>query len=571
MALEEQTIAWSKTRPAWQQLLLQRIATGDVLTDKDYDDLVTDLVAGKQFPHPTFSLEHLPQTAPDDPPVTLVSIEDPEHVNALASEQPLTFEPTGMTIVYGDNGSGKSGYARLLKRITRARHHEEVLSDVFRDTSLVRPRAHVKVKIGKDEQPPLTWPDGDHPELQRMLFYDGTCGNSYITSESDFPYRPSALFVMDGLIAACVAVRIRIDARLLVNAQTSNELPYVAHEVKETEAGRFLTRLSGIASIQVLDALILQFDESSETIDDLRRQEARLRDTDTSAEKQKFIRQSEKLDALCNHIGKLQAVLGDDYLTALEELRGKLRTLEQAANLLASLFQSEPLPGVGSSPWKVLWESAKRYSEEQAYPDEVFPVVAENRRCVLCQQGVDLEGRERLLRFDRFVKDDTQVRLTEERRRHDRRVEELSAIIIVPDIVTGNLKDLELSHSDLVADIQNLNETYEDARKRTLAAVSSAREISPFGIDPTSVINRLTIARKAAVAAAEDLSNPLAVQLRLSELTRRRRHARASSRAEEIARYHREGDCTFKGARGSRNGKEFRCHGTYYEQDPRTV
>jgi energy-coupling factor transporter ATP-binding protein EcfA2 len=522
MAIEEQIIVWSRTRPDWQQLLLKRIATGNVLTDGDYDELVADLVAGKHFPNASLNLEHLPQTAREDPPVTLVSIEEAEHVNALASDEPLTFEPTGMTIVYGDNGSGKSGYARLLKRITRARHHEEVLSDVFRDTSVAKPSASVKFKIGKDEQPPLEWPDGDRPELQRMLFYDGTCGNAYVASESDFPYRPSALFVMDGLIVACDAVRIRIDAKLLANVQTANNLPYVANEVRESEAGRFVTRISGSSSVQVLNTLIAQLDESSETIDDLRRKEVRLRDADTSAEKQKFIRQSEKLGALGKHFGRLQEVLGDACLTALEELRGKLTVLEEAANLLASLFKSEPLPGVGSSPWKALWESAKSYSEGQAYPGEAFPVVDGNRRCVLCQQAVEQEGRERLLRFDQFVKDDAQVRLTEAQRRYERRIAELTAIVVVPDVVAGNLKDLELSHPTLVSDIQKLLDTYEDARTRTLAATSNSVAISPFGIDPVPVISRLTIASETAAAAADELSNPDTVQQRLSELALRR-------------------------------------------------
>ena len=45
-----------------------------------------------------------------------------------------------------------------------------------------------------------------------MLFYDDACGGAYISTESDFPYRPSALFVMDGLIEACVELRSRLDA-----------------------------------------------------------------------------------------------------------------------------------------------------------------------------------------------------------------------------------------------------------------------------------------------------------------------------------------------------------------------
>ena len=33
-------------------------------------------------------------------------------MNAISSDKPLTFEEHGLTIIYGDNGSGKSGYAR---------------------------------------------------------------------------------------------------------------------------------------------------------------------------------------------------------------------------------------------------------------------------------------------------------------------------------------------------------------------------------------------------------------------------------------------------------------------------
>ncbi len=36
-------------------------------------------------------------------------------VNALVGDQELSFGAEDMTIIYGDNGSGKSGYCRVLK------------------------------------------------------------------------------------------------------------------------------------------------------------------------------------------------------------------------------------------------------------------------------------------------------------------------------------------------------------------------------------------------------------------------------------------------------------------------
>ena len=520
MALEELIVAWSKDRPAWQREVMRRIAAGDVLSNEDYDRLVEDIVATKQLPEPAFGLEQLPQAAPEDSSVRIVSIMKPEHVNALESRDPLTFEPHGMTIIYGDNASGKSGYARLLKRITRARHQEDVLSDVFRDTALAKPTAILIVRVG-DEEKSFKWPESARPELQRMLFYDGACGNAYIATESDFPYRPSALFVMDGLIDACVEVRSRMDAKLVENGVRRNDVPVVSEDVPDTDVGRFLIGLSGSASVEALDGLIKAFDESSETIDNLKAQEARLRSADTSKERQNLTRQSEKLEALCKHLEQLHAVLGNEVVATLQEHRGTLKALEEAAAVLARSFESEPLPGVGSSPWKVLWESGRRFSEEHAYPRKAFPVLDDDCRCVLCQQTLEEAGRERFSRFERFVKDDTQVRLREARQLHDPQAERLASLAVWPEAMANNLKDLETTHRDVVAEVRELLKKYEAAREQTVRVLASPEKIPQPGINPCTTITRLTEASKAVKATAEDLANPDVIQRRLAELSRR--------------------------------------------------
>ena len=107
-------------------------------------------------------------------------------------------------------------------------------------------------------------------------------------------------------------------------------------------------------------------------------------------------------------------------MTTFREQGSAVKALEEAVAVLARSFESEPLPGVGSSPWKALWEAARRFSEEQAYPGKAFPVVDNNCRCVLCQQTLEASGRDRLSRFERFVCDDTQVQLEEARRFYDR-------------------------------------------------------------------------------------------------------------------------------------------------------
>lgn len=522
MALEEQIISWSKDRPEWQQEVMRRTAVGDLLSDDEYDHLVHNILkASDTLPEVPFGLEHLPKATAEDQSIRLVSIAKLEHVNALASDQPLTFELNGLTIIYGDNGSGKSGYARLLKRIARARHQEEVLSDVFRDTTLEKPTASLSVRIG-DKNESLSWPDSTPPELQRIRFYDSACGNAYISTESDFPYRPSALVVMDGLINACVAVRTRIDAKLDESDKSSIAIPVVADELMNTDAGRYLNQLSGSTSVNTLDELIARFDTSSETIDDLRSEEARLRSADTSKERQRLTRQADKLDVLHKHLEKIHSALGNDGLKALQELREQLNGLVEAASLLARSFESEPLSGVGSSPWKMLWESATRFSKEHAYPEQSFPVVHDNSRCVLCQQTLGAEGRDRFSRFEKFVKDDTQVRLDEARNYYNTQVESLTKLIVSPDAVVSDQSDLEATYVELIAQTRALLDRYQKARDQTRDALASAGPLPLLGIEPATTLNRLAQASAAAREMAVGLSDPDIVQQRLVTTTAKR-------------------------------------------------
>lgn len=521
MALEELIVAWSKERPAWQREVMRRVAVGEAFSDGDYDRLVEDIVEGKELSAGQFGLEQLPQTTSEDLPVCLVAIERPEHVNALESKEPLTFEPQGLNIVYGDNGSGKSGYARLLKRITRARHREDVLTDVFRDTSRAQPTAALSIRIG-DAEESLAWPESSRPELQRMLFYDAACGSLYIASESDFPYRPSALFVMDGLIEACVAVRARIDAKLAENSASANQFSAVPEHVQESDAGRFLLSLSASSSVERLDALIARFDAAKETIENLKGQEARLRSADTTKARQDLARQSEKLVALRSHIERLDAAMGSVALAEVQQHQAAVRTLEEAAALLAQSFESEPLPGVGSPPWKALWEAAQRFSKEHAYPDHEFPFLGNECRCVLCQQPLEAQGRDRFVRFDEFIRNDTQVRLRDAKRISEQKVEVLRELLVSPEAVANNLKDLEDTHSDVVAEVRQLLSKYETASAQVREALSNQQEPPQIAIEQGTIITCLTEAGDAAKATAEELGNPEGVQKQLVALASRR-------------------------------------------------
>src|SRR5690606_20350453 len=113
-------VAWAEKRPAWQRDALRRLVTGETLDDQAIAEL-TELCLDPTRTHTPISQSHIVAETSAAEPISLVSIKNPTAINALASQQELSFEPAGLTVIYGDNGSGKSGYVRVLKHACRSR------------------------------------------------------------------------------------------------------------------------------------------------------------------------------------------------------------------------------------------------------------------------------------------------------------------------------------------------------------------------------------------------------------------------------------------------------------------
>ena len=522
--LAQLIVEWSASRPAWQQKVLHRAAKGEILSAADYDQLVTEILDPTGSPIIRLKVADFPQTA-SNLQVRLISITEAEHVNALASGQKLIFGAEGLTIVYGDNGSGKSGYGRVLKNVARSRHSgEKILTNVFEDTPLDSPTAKLCVEVGGQVKM-LSWPSSNLSDLQRMLFYDGSCGTDYVSTESEFIYMPSILAVRDALIEACKAVQVRIEAKLteIDDPKNKEQLPLVEDNIKETEAGKFVLRLSAgqlseNTSKEKLSSLIAQFDTANgnDTIDDLRKQESQLQNA--KSERSAVINRTGKLQALQENLGKVDKVIGDVGLGELKKLQGKIANLQRESDSLAKSFKNEPLPGAGTEEWKRLWETARHFSEKYAYPEDVFPFTDENSCCVLCHQKLDDDARSRFERFEKFAKDDIQIRLNQAKDGYRKQIQEIQGLDAKLNEMKSHTEDLKETHKDLVNEISELLEGYENTKNETVKAIENGTPIKLFNIDTTAMLTKITQAVKDAQKSAEELGDPESVQRKLKEV-----------------------------------------------------
>ena len=483
MTAYEDVLVWAKSRPWWQQKALARIAAGEALGQQDYEEIARSLFEEPESPpNGGWFAQLSPTQATKDEPVRVVAVRGLANVNRLASGQELAFEPDGLTVVFGNNGSGKSGYARVIRSMVRTRHQADILPDVFAQTP-GQQSGEVEFTVGANERTVQLGQPAD-PDLSRVAFYDEHCGDTYLTAEAEISYRPAAVQLLDDLAAVCTGVRQVIDGW-----KQAVSRPGPLPDVDDLgPGGAFLQSLSVSTTDDAISAAVACPSDVDERLENQVNAIARLRTSDPTQEKRQLNATVTALETIYQHLVDLDKALGADGQKRLDELSERVTATKRAADLASrNTFADEPLSGVGSSVWQVLWRAAEGYSKE-VYPEHAFPHTKEGAVCVLCQQTLSDDASDRLARFHRFVTDTTAREAGDAQRALERFRDDLEQLEFTPRVVSSAIATVQQRDEDLAESLDPLLEKFR-VRKE---AMSTGERSAP--VDVSTYLTRLQAA-----------------------------------------------------------------------------
>jgi energy-coupling factor transporter ATP-binding protein EcfA2 len=397
-----QLIAWAKDRPKWQQDALRRLLLNDDLNEADINDLAK-ICLDPRLPTEPVTEAHVGAEGVVGEPIALLRIESPTGINALAPDQTLEFATHGLTIIYGDNGSGKSGYVRVLKHACRTRDRgTKILRDV-EDSASTSQTARIMFVRGSTEVEFAWTPDTPgNLDLPSVSIFDARSANIHVEKTNAVAYIPQPMRILEGLAKACDQVKTKLEDKLTaLRTQTPIALA-VPKLSRQTSAGAFLHNLSSRSDLSQLSFLAKLSDEERSRLATL---EADL----AQDPKRAAARVSAQTQRLADHLTVLKRLTNATLSSAFAERDRKRMELDEKAEAskLASeeLFSASPLPEVGQAVWRTLWEAARKYSDAAAYPSKTFPdAEVDKDLCVLCQQPLTQEAVERRMTFETFVK-----------------------------------------------------------------------------------------------------------------------------------------------------------------------
>jgi len=393
--------AWFKDRPRWMQEAASLLLTKDRLAEQDIVALLDRCLqeADSEGPATAASFPADAFLAQSASALRLCTIGNVKGINALAPRCPLDFGLDNMAVVYGGNGSGKSGYVRILKHVCGARNPGALHPNVFKDDGSTQ-SAEIKYSIDNQERQ-VSWStsDGVQADLRPVDIFDADCGRMYLESESEVTYEPPALLFFSDLIAVCELVARRIDGQL---GRYISKKPQLPSEYADTAAGKWYASLSATTPSEEIATHTKWESESDTCVAGLEKRLAEKAPADRAKE---LLAKKGHAEGLIQGIEGLLPKLTDENCRRILRLKkDKLIKREAAQAAATKVFSGAPLEGIGTDAWKLLWEHARRYSEDHAYRGQAFPYLDAEARCVLCHQPLSDDARQRLISFEEFIK-----------------------------------------------------------------------------------------------------------------------------------------------------------------------
>lgn len=376
--ITDDILKWIPTLPKWQQKLSHLIIekkhiTEDVLKEiYDLFKIEVKLEEGKIQDDITYSC-----TIDVDSPPTVIwqGVGNLHGVNKLKSNSELNVSE-GLTVIYGENGSGKSGYTRLLNNAFVSRGDQEILPNIFENQPepvsadfrfcIDGNSVEYKYPDNKDEYP-----------FKTIRNFDSKSASDDMNRESRIDFAPSELSFFDVLLSSCVEIQKKLNDEKEAKKIDNPTLKFFPNE------GKALNQMLALSVSTNVDEIKENFsvtEEEKEQYEQTKTEKAKLVALDVNRQISlinqviDFLNKAEKKHEL------FEKAVSDENI----EIYNQQIIFLKKSELLhdrdgISLFENDDIEQVGTADWKEFISAAKKYYDE----------IRRHDRCPLCGHAID--------------------------------------------------------------------------------------------------------------------------------------------------------------------------------------
>ncbi|MCL7762701.1 AAA family ATPase [Polaribacter sp. Z014] len=485
MPILNDIIDWVENKPNFWQVAIDRLIRNNELTDNDITELTkickVDYGLSKYvFTKVDFNdLRNFANNASSSNDVILSKISNVDNINALSKNCELDFAPKGLTIVYGDNGSGKSSYVSILKHTCNTRGHKPEINDNLYDPT----------SFGKDKKADIEYTiDGTNFNIVNLVneevsnsvlksvdVFDTFSANHYIEGEDEIAFIPQGLSIVEKLAANIKIIESKLNSELLSPALKGFEYSLLDVSACST-AKTFLEKLNAETNLDELRTESIWNSTKDFRIEQLIKEIEKLNAIDPKKNLKENEEKIKRFEILEKKFQTLEDNLTGQILIDLKQALNNFVTTSKALKESSvKEFSDLPIEGVGNSSWKLLWESARKFYNKST-ETENFPEINKDSNCPLCLQSLDEDAKNRFTSFEEFIKNDIQKTYDEAYNKFDLAFKDLNKL----DFSFEEQKPTTIELNELIDDYSKNQEQYLDLlskQKENLITLFNTKKI----------------------------------------------------------------------------------------------
>ncbi|MEZ9347441.1 AAA family ATPase [Vibrio splendidus] len=397
----------SKAKPAWWRYTLNQAIEMGELTDKELETAYS--VAKMEFGLEAIGADYERLTGEakatgyhaEIQENKILSVGNTQYISTLAPEKKLTFSPTGLTVIYGNNGAGKSSYAKILKNACLTRGEAPTIRQNVFSASVGVPVAEIEIESnGKNEIVPWSLQSEANSCLKSIRVFDSQSSNHYLAKSENLHYKPAALKLLDELLKTSNYIAARAKHEEL-QYSACNIIPQMNFGTSPS-ALKITSKLNS----EYVDSLCATVEEIAE-LKELRKEVVELTNNSPQTLKDRYIKRKARVLPLQSFLTRLVDSLSAESIKQYKDtyLR-KEYTKSTALKLSKETFAELPIENIGSEDWLAMWQAAKTFIQGMEQSKSFPPKEGEN--CPTCLQKIDASTAVRLVSFDDYLRSSLQ-------------------------------------------------------------------------------------------------------------------------------------------------------------------
>ena len=341
-------------------------------------------------------------TSPEAASFVIERLEGIEGVNALAPNQTINFNP-GLTVLFGENGAGKTGYARVLKQLAAVRTAERILPNVHDATASKDLKASVTYRTGTDEATVLAWRgESGLAPFTRLSVFDSPSLHLHVDDHLTYLYTPSDLALFPLLDTAIGALKEKLDGETSAKGVGGN--PYLNFFIRGTAIYTLIETLGAATDVAEIEALVDSTANPETRMEAARSNVEALRSTSIAAQLT-TAKSRRDLYAELEMVGRAASAFNmqayNDAVGAAHQASLDIQTLREG------LHKAAGLAGDSDESWQAFILGGEAYVAHRG--DHDYPDCDD--LCIYCRQTLGEEARALIRQYQEFANDAAQKQI----------------------------------------------------------------------------------------------------------------------------------------------------------------